>query len=743
MSDPQDDKPPGMSMPDAVAAAQLGEYRVLQRLGRGGMGLVYKALHTELDRVVALKVLLKERTGDEEAVRRFQREMKAVARLDHPNIVRAHDAREIAGRRVLVMEYVEGLNLAELVGRLGRLPVADACELVRQTAVGLEYAHHHGLVHRDVKPSNLILNREGKVKILDLGLALVRTTWTAGKETTGLGQLMGTPDYMAPEQASDSHNVDSRADLYSLGCTLYELLVGRAPFSGQAYQSAFNKMNAHVNEPAPPIRQSRGDVPELLASVLDRMLAKAPQERFPTAGEVVDALGPFATGCDLLGLLSEAEGKPRPAKGEAERAVEADRMAMPAATSTPRGRLTEPRPQPRRPAAWRRKAWAIAAGLALLVAGVGLTAAILFPPAGSSTAQSRLEPAPDPPTPPPPQPEPRRWLVLSWSPELESGKPDLWLFDGEGQRRRVTDEPDWVDLQPTFSPDGRRIAFIRADSPRGASDVYVCNTDGSGLRRLVPADSADAESPRLLSPVWVSNSVIYYAQETWFDRGAETEIWQVDVDGKQRQMVFRVKEALEALGVHVAVVTDVSPDGRLALIGLQHRPRPTSDVYVTDSKGNLLDVVWQDADQTDTQAVWSPDGQKIAWHHGLTPGPLFVPRATGNQPDYHGVGLARLGADGKWETRFQPGEDTQLTPIGWTDDSNYLLCARLHAAPGPGRTEGPCDATLFLMDTEFLPFRELFSLRARWQQGPAWAMCRLGDWALVPEDALPPPLKPR
>ena len=149
----------------------LGEYQLLEELGRGGMGRVYKALHTKLDRVVAVKVLPRGRVGDQKAIARFEREMKAVGRLAHPNIVQAYDAREIDGTPVLIMEFVDGLDLAEIVRRVGPLPVADACELVRQTALALQCAHEHGLVHRDIKPSNIMLARSGEVKLLDLGLA--------------------------------------------------------------------------------------------------------------------------------------------------------------------------------------------------------------------------------------------------------------------------------------------------------------------------------------------------------------------------------------------------------------------------------------------------------------------------------------------------------------------------------------------------------------------------------------------
>jgi len=170
--------------PSAAMCGTLGEYQLLRRLGHGGMGTVYQALHTKLDRVVALKVLPKGRLEDRQAVARFEREMKAAARLDHPNIVQTYDAREIDDMPVLVMEYVEGMDLGELVRRMGRLPVADACELARQAALALQHAHEHGLVHRDVKPSNLMLTRQGELKLLDVGLARFYLESPGGAEMT-------------------------------------------------------------------------------------------------------------------------------------------------------------------------------------------------------------------------------------------------------------------------------------------------------------------------------------------------------------------------------------------------------------------------------------------------------------------------------------------------------------------------------------------------------------------------------
>jgi serine/threonine protein kinase len=232
MAPPADaEHPPGANAPGSPVSlrspGELGEYRLLEKLGEGGMGTVYKARHTELDRIVAIKVMRPGRLTEVEAAARFRREIKLTGRLDHPHLVRALDARTVGDMHFLVTEYVDGLDLQTLSDRLGPLPVADVCELVRQAALGLQCAHEHGLVHRDIKPSNLMLDRRGQLKILDLGLARVVGAVSASQQVTTIGQVMGTPDYIAPEQVGDSRGADIRADIYSLGCTLYLLLVGQ------------------------------------------------------------------------------------------------------------------------------------------------------------------------------------------------------------------------------------------------------------------------------------------------------------------------------------------------------------------------------------------------------------------------------------------------------------------------------------------------------------------------------------
>lgn len=289
---------------------RIGPYELLEKLGEGGMGAVYKALHSSLEKIVALKILSKDRLNPQ-AISRFKREMKAVGKLDHPNIVRATDAGEASGDHFLVMEYVEGIDLAELLRRVGPLAAADACELARQTAVGLQHAHQRGLVHRDIKPSNIMLawsdEHAPTVKILDMGLALLSEPAAAmSGELTATGQLMGTLEYMSPEQSLDTHQVDIRADIYSLGATLHKLLCGKAPFSGERFNTAGKFLVALATETPPSIRTQRNDLPKDLVAIVDRMLARDPAERPATPAEVVQALAPFASGADLTRLAATA-----------------------------------------------------------------------------------------------------------------------------------------------------------------------------------------------------------------------------------------------------------------------------------------------------------------------------------------------------------------------------------------------------------------------------------------------------
>ena len=280
---------------------ELPGYEILGVAGRGGMGVVYKARQLSSQRLVAIKVVPLGAPSEDEVIARFDQERFLLAQLAHPNLVAAYDAGGVAGLPYFVMEFVEGIGLAALVRQRGPFSVAEACEVVRQASLGLQHLHEHDLVHRDVKPSNLMLTPSGLVKVLDLGLARQLSGPDQEGPITSTGQFLGTLDYMAPEQCDNSHTVDVRADIYSLGCTLYHLLSGRPPFA--AFASPFQKLRAHMETPAPPLSERRLDVPELLTAALERMLAKDRNERFARPADVVAALHPFTSGADLPGLL--------------------------------------------------------------------------------------------------------------------------------------------------------------------------------------------------------------------------------------------------------------------------------------------------------------------------------------------------------------------------------------------------------------------------------------------------------
>jgi serine/threonine-protein kinase len=290
----------------------LGPFRLLDRLGEGGMGEVFRAYHVSMGRVVALKIIPEARVSNATAVARFYREVRAVATLSHPNIVTAFEVGQAGQTHFLAMEHVDGIDLARLVQQSGPLSIAMACEYVRQAAVGLQHAHEKGLVHRDIKPGNLMVARPSPdeppvVKILDFGLARFESESTATERLTQLGKIVGTVDYMAPEQAQNPRTADIRADIYSLGCTLFYLLTGEAPFRGD---DAAEKIAARVLGDAPSVREARPEVPPALERVLARMMARDPAERYQTPGEVAKALEPHTRDDKQVRAAAPAADRP-------------------------------------------------------------------------------------------------------------------------------------------------------------------------------------------------------------------------------------------------------------------------------------------------------------------------------------------------------------------------------------------------------------------------------------------------
>ncbi|MCI0641482.1 MAG: serine/threonine protein kinase [Gemmataceae bacterium] len=386
----------GGAAPNTPTQETVGQYLLVEKLGEGGMGAVYKAVHTQLQKNFAIKLLSAQRLPDPSVIQRFRQERIAVGKLDHPNIVRATDAGEFQGHYFLVMEYVEGQDLNKIVKERGKLPVAEACAIIRQAAEGLQYIHEQNLVHRDIKPSNLMLTATGQVKILDLGLALFPRQATLDEdELTMTGQVMGTWDYISPEQALDTHSVDIRADIYSLGCTFFKLLTGRAPFACAPYDSNREKIRAHLEIAPPKLDTLQPDVPAAIQLVLDRMLAKDPMYRYQSPREVAEALAAFADSDNLSKLVTVRTG-PVPGKSSSATVARA-----PATTGT----------------GWTAgQRWLALVFLALVIGGIGLGLFFaLRPPSDDGKNQPRAD-----------KPEVGKWFRLFrtapkrliWSPNI-------------------------------------------------------------------------------------------------------------------------------------------------------------------------------------------------------------------------------------------------------------------------------------------------------------------------------------
>jgi eukaryotic-like serine/threonine-protein kinase len=277
-----------------VGETVADRYALEELVGHGGMSSVYKAKDSLLERHVALKILHDQYSADDDFVERFKREARSVAQLQHPNIVTVIDRGEENGRQFIVFEYIDGENLKELVVRKGRLEVRDALEIAVEVARGLAFAHEQGLVHRDVKPQNILLNGDGRAKVTDFGIA--RTVDVDGMTQTGT--VLGTSNYIAPEQAS-GQRVDAHSDVYALGVVLYELLAGEVPFPGESFVAVAMK---HMHEPAPNLLDVRKDVPLRVAAAVDRALEKDPEQRFPTmdafAAELEACLAELDQGAD-------------------------------------------------------------------------------------------------------------------------------------------------------------------------------------------------------------------------------------------------------------------------------------------------------------------------------------------------------------------------------------------------------------------------------------------------------------
>jgi eukaryotic-like serine/threonine-protein kinase len=303
-------------------------YELEELVGSGGMSTVFRARDLQLERRVAIKILHERYVDDAEYVERFRREARAVARLSHPNIVTVIDRGDEGGRQYIVFEHVEGENLKELVTRTGRLPPRRALELVIPVADGLAFAHEHGLVHRDVKPQNVLLSSEGEIKVTDFGIA---RSLDVEHGVTQTGTVLGTSEYLAPEQAS-GEPVSPATDEYSLGVVLWELLTGEVPFTGENFVAVALR---HVNEPPPRLRELRPELPARLAAAVERALAKDPAQRFPSMS---------ALAAELRACLAELDARSAPVEDDSALTLVSPPVSRPAPARRPDRRVRRRRP---------------------------------------------------------------------------------------------------------------------------------------------------------------------------------------------------------------------------------------------------------------------------------------------------------------------------------------------------------------------------------------------------------------
>jgi serine/threonine-protein kinase len=525
------------------------------------MGTVYKAEDLLMGRVVAIKVVSPHLTTHDSAAERFRREIRAAAQLNDPRAIIAHDTGEAGGCHFLVMEFVEGISLDRLVAKKGPLPVPMACSFARQAALGLQHAAERGMIHRDIKPQNLMATRKGQVKILDFGLARFASgdeskTDAGGRPAFGAGRqqaggvtnpnfVMGTPDYLSPEQARDSHEVDHRSDLYSLGCTLYFLLTAQPPFLGAT--TLVDKLFAHTEQEPPPVRDVRPDAPDGLAEVLAKMMAKRREDRYQTAAEVAAALQPF-TRANAAGTGPAAEPAfeivEAVAVTPAPRVEPATDTAPPpeSATLTEAPRAKRAKKKKKRAPWWKRHGWSLAGAAALLlVAGIAVAVVASRKPADKhASASPPADPGTgtkEPPRPAVPPAAEKGEKGVGWVPPTVIAPPKdevvvLVVIPSQGVW-----PPDYDTVREALTAPRPGKPRVRVETAAASGDRAAPAAGSPGPPAGIPIDVRLTESTRLSK----YSAVVFL--------GFNVEEY---VGGSARRAAGRAIEAMQAAGKPVA-----------------------------------------------------------------------------------------------------------------------------------------------------------------------------------------------
>ncbi len=661
----------------------LGAYVLIERLGEGGMGQVFKARHQTMKRLVAVKLIRKEQLASPDAVKRFYREVEAAAQLAHPNIVVAHDAGEANGTHFLAMEFVDGTDLATLVQRHGPLPIGQACALARQVAVGLQHAHERGLVHRDIKPGNLVVARSAElgarsaedcsalrtpssalVKILDFGLARFTSETAPQGELTTTGQVMGTPDFIAPEQAEDTHNADIRADIFSLGCTLFYLLTGQVPFGGN---TLMEKLTARVKGRHRALRAVRPSVPPGLESIVHRMLERDPAARYQTPAEVAAALALFA---QSAAASERAEFPPADPAGSSASTAETIDARPRAASSRTASLARGPKPsESEREASESATRWPLWVGLISLVVVVSVVIAWLQglgdSPATVPASSAGTAPVGTPGAVVPPVPRDNNLLPA----EVQAA----WKNDARQP------PPELVGaILPPHQRSGSLVAIVF--TPDGQS--VVAASESSGALRPGVVWSHDLAAKRT-THLWDGGSQLPAAA---FSTDAKMILAKAANALPEDPVLLRevatgqVKERLRHLTRPVRLV--IAADGRhAAALNVDHTatvwdipPRMDDALKVQAENGKVLAVAFTSAGrpviagtERDAVKLWDLDGKELGALSRFTDGAhrlAFAPRGPGDSADVFAYGGNRQVQ--LWELAADKAK-----PRPWTDDQKH------------------------------------------------------------------------